>query len=266
MTVTETEIKTENTLQQDKVDTNVSHKQVDTKTQQQNETPSNNTQAPKASTDTPAEDPNWRAFREARKKDRAEREAAERRAAEKEAEVAAIKAAFEASLSKVVPPSYNQNNENYQTHEETEDERIEKKVQIAIAAREAAAEKARIEREHLEYPQRLTRNYPDFNQTISQENLDYLDYHYPEVSRPLQRLQDGFDKWSDIYAAIKKFVPNNVSAKKEAARADANFAKPKSISSPSITQPGEAIGGARITEERRAENWARMQKILKGVS
>jgi hypothetical protein len=150
--------------------------------------------------------------------------------------------------------------------EETEDERIEKKVQAALSAREAAYEKSQMERERSEYPNRLSQTYPDFNQMISQDNLDYLDFHYPEVSRPLQRLQDGYDKWSDIYQAIKKFVPNSTNAKKDSARADVNFNKPKSISSTTITQPGEAKGAARLTEEKRAANWERMQKILKGIN
>jgi hypothetical protein len=260
MTVIVPENKVENTLQQEKVDTNVSQQKSDTNLIKQ-------TRENKP-TDATQEDPNWRAFREARKKDRAEKEAAEKRAAEKEAEVAALKAAMEAAFKASTPPAQQQyypEQGQYQ-HEETEDERIEKKVQAAIAIREAAAEKARIEREHQEYPTKLTKAFPDFHQTISQDNLDYLDYHYPEVSRPLQRLQDGFDKWSDIYQAIKKFVPNNTNSKKEAAKADANFSKPKSISSTGVTQPGEAVTSARLTEEKRAANWERMQKILKGVS
>jgi hypothetical protein len=214
----------------------------------------------------PPEDPNWKAFRDARKKDRAEREAAELRAAEKEREVAALKAAMEAAFSRSPAGNYAAPPQNaYDQHEETEDERIEKKVQAAIAARETAAEKARIEKEHQEYPNRLVQSFPDFHNTIAQEHLDYLDYHYPEVSRPLQRLPDGYDKWADIYRAVKKFVPNNATAKKDAAKADVNFGKPKSMSSTGITQPGEATTSARLTEEKRAENWARMQKVLKGV-
>ena len=57
-----------------------------------------------------------------------------------------------------------------------------------------------------------------------------------------------------------------MNSKKEAARADANFNKPKSMSSPTITQSGETQGSARISAEKRAENWKRMQKTLKGVS
>jgi len=211
------------------------------------------------------EDPNWRAFREARKKDRAEKEAAERRAAEKEAEAAALKAAMEAAFareSKSVHHRADTENREYAFEEESEDERIEKKVQAVLAARERAAEEARARREYEEYPQRLNQTYSDFTQTVSSENLDYLEYHYPEVANPLKKLPDGFDKWADIYKAVKKFVPNSLTAKKEAARADSNFNKPKSMSSAHLTQPGETAGGNRLTEERKAENWARMKKLL----
>ena len=215
------------------------------------------------------EDPNWRAFREARKKDRLDREAAERRAAEKEAEVAALKAAMEAAFAKGTPVSQKTGYEGYtnyegQQQEESEDERIEKKVQKAIAEREAMAERIRQQREQQEYPQRLQQSYPDFNAVISPENLDYLEYHYPEVARPLKRLGDGFDKWADIYMAIKKFVPNHSTARKESAKADANFNKPKSMSSVGTTQDGKPQGG-KLTEDQKAANWARMQKLLKGV-
>ena len=212
------------------------------------------------------EDPNWRAFREARKKDRADREAAEKSAAEIEAEISALKAAMEAAFSKSSPPPKSQGyGYNEYEPEETEDERIEKKVQAAISQREAAAEKARLEREQQEYPTKLVQSYPDFNHVISQDNLDYLDYHFPEVSRPLQRLSNGYDKWEDIYRAVKKFVPNAKTAQREAARADANYAKPKSISSSGLTQNTQTAS-MMLTEDRKAANWARMQNTLKGLS
>jgi len=256
MTVNIDENKVENTLIQDKVDTQMSQQKPDINQIQENK-----------SNDGSQEDPNWRAFREARKKDRSEKEAAERKSAEKQAEIVALKAAMEAAFSKSNPPQQQYYSEpgSYQ-QEETEDERIEKKVQAVMAIRDAASEKARAEREHQEYPNKLTKSFPDFHQTISQDNLDYLDYHYPEVSRPLQRLGDGFDKWSDIYQAIKKFVPNSTSSKREANKADINHNKPKSISSSSMTNTGESTTISRLTEEKRASNWERMQRILKGVS
>jgi hypothetical protein len=260
MTVETTENKPENSLVQDKVDSNIVQ-------QTEQKIALNQPHAETKPSKDLEEDPNWRAFREARKKDRAEREAAERRAAEKEAEAAALKAAMEAAFAKNSPPVANTqyNDQNYSMHEESEDERIEKKVQAAIAAREAAAERARLEREQQEYPNRLTQAYPDFNTIISPENIDYLEYHFPEVARPLKRQSDGFDKWSDIYLAIKKFVPNSASAKKEALKADINLSKPKSPSTTGLSQSGES-NAFRLSEERKRANWERMQRALKGVS
>lgn len=259
MTVNIAENKVETTLPQDKVESNTVQQKPETTTSQQSN--------PVKQEEPQQEDPNWKAFREARKKDRAEREAAEKRAQEKEAEAAALKAAMEAVFSKQQPQVPNNQYADQYPVEETEDERIEKKVQAAIAAREAQAEKSRVERERQEYPSRLNQVYPDFNQMISQENLDYLDFHFPEVSRPLQRLPDGFDKWSDIYHAIKKFLPHNKEAKKDAARADLNSMKPKSISSTALSQSGEgrAIPNMLDIEAKRAARYAEMKRIINGV-
>jgi len=263
MTVSTPENKTQDVSVQEKVDTNLTQQKVDT----------NLTQKPIENKETEtSEDPNWKAFREARKKDRAEREAAEKRAQEKESEVLALKAAMEAAFSKSAPSPqayqqyYGMNNVTDNSEEETEDQRIEKKVAALLAAKEERQRRENEEHERQEYPNRLQRDFPDFNQVIAQENLDYIDYHYPEVSRPLQRLPEGYDRWADIYRAIKKFVPNNATAKKEAAKAEANFNKPKSISSIQPSQTGENAPRSMMDVERsRAENWARMQRIIKQV-
>lgn len=247
-------------LSQAKPDANLSQQKFENLDQNQPKEP-----------ETP-EDPNWRAFREARKRDRAEREAAERRAAEKEQEVAALKAAMDAAFTKGNAPSpqaYNQYygiNNGYDQPEETEEQRIERKVNQLLSKKEEDYRRQQQENEMREYPNRLKKDFPDFGHVCSQENLDYLDYHYPEVSRPLQRLNEGYDKWSDIYHAVKKFIPNHSSAKKEAARAEINSNKPKSMAS---TGPSPTGGPVRETwqevEARRAENYARMQRVMKGV-
>jgi hypothetical protein len=266
MTLNTTENKAQAPSAQDKVDTNLEQQKVATNMSQTKE----ETTTPQQPTTPETEgDPNWRAFREARKKDRAEREAAERRAAEKEAEIAALKAAMEAAFtakSTPTPQAYQQYYAmNQDPGEESEDVRIEKKVNALLAKKEAENEQRRKEYEQQEYPNRLMKEFPDFNQVIAQENRDYLDYHFPEVSRPLSRLQDGYDKWFDIYHAIKKLVPNNMNARKEAARADANVAKPKSISSTGLTQAQSTPGSHILSDDRKAANWARMQQHLKGV-
>lgn len=236
---------------QEKVDTNTDQQKVDANLIQQEE--------------AQPENPNWKAYREQMKKTREEKRLAEKRAEEKEAEAAALRAAMEAAFSK----QQTQNTQAYYQNDyqdETEEQRIEKKVNAVIAAREAAAEKARIEKEQREYPQRLNQAFPDFEKVVTDENFDYLEYHYPEIVRPLKRLGEGFDTWSDVYHAIKKFVPNSTTAKKEAQRADINQNKPKSISSANMTPSGENVSSARLTAERRAENWQRMQRSLKGLS
>ena len=218
---------------------------------------------------TTQESENFKAFREARKKDQAKREEAERRAADKEAEVLALKAAMEAAFSKnaPTPQAYQQYyGMNNNPDEDTEDQRIEKKVSALLAVREEKQRRDYEEREQREYPNRLVKDFSDFNAVIAQENLDYIDFHYPEVSRPLQRLPEGYDKWADIYRAIKKFVPNNTTAKKEADKAVANFNKPKSMSSANVTPTGESSTSSQHdVEQRRAANWARMQSIIKKV-
>jgi len=216
--------------------------------------------------ETPAEDPNWKAFREGRKKDRLEREAAEAKAREKEAEVLALKAAMEAAFTnQPIQRQQSQNNDYNNEEEETEDQKIERKVQQALEIREKQAQKQREEYEKQSYPQRLVQTYSDFNSAIAQENLDYLEYHYPEVAQPLQHLPDGFDKWSYIYKAIKKFVPNHSTSNKEAKKAENNFNKPKSMSTTSITQPGNTSGSHIIPEDRKAQNWARMKARMNAI-
>jgi hypothetical protein len=279
MTLLNTEVKQPEPQAQVQTDAKLSQQNVDAKLSQQNydpnisqkkiDSPEQNQQIKEPEN---AEDPNWKAFREARKKDRSEKEAAERKAAEKEQEVAALKAAMEAAFSAKsapTPQAYNQYygiNQGYDQPEETEEQKIERKVNELLGKREEQYKKQQAETEQREYPKRLMKDFPDFGQICSQENLDYLDFHYPEISRPLQRLGEGYDKWHDTYHAVKKLIPNHSSAKKEAARADINANKPRSIAS-TVSSPtgGKVMESWQDVESRRAENWSRMQKTMKGV-
>lgn len=202
---------------------------------------------------------NWRAFREQREAERKARLESERLAAQKAQEADALKAALEALATK------GSNNEDYQTQTESEDERIDRRVREIIAEREAKIEREMQEREKKEFPQRLQAAYKDFNQVVSTENLDYLDYHYPEISRAFNHMPDGFDKWASVYQAVKRFVPNTDSHK-EAQRADRNLSKPGSVSSMGNSHGGNAMPSARLDEARKAANWERMQRTLRGVT
>ena len=258
----QTQVKSDASVSQQNIEQNLSQKKIENQDQNKQDSKEQD----------PPEDPNWRAFREARKKDREEKDAAERRASEKDKEVAALKAAMEAAFTKGSAPSasayqqYYGMNQGYDQTEENEEQKIERKVNELLAKKEEQYKRQRIEEEQREYPKRLMKDFPDFGQICSQENLDYLDFHYPEISRPLQRLGEGYDKWHDTYYAVKKLIPNHSTAKKEAARADINSNKPRSISSSGPSPTGEKVNeGWQDIEARRAANWARMEKIRKGV-
>lgn len=246
----------------------VAHQAIDNNVPQQQA--ENKTQISVDATGTETtESPDWRAFREARKRDREERQAAERIAAEKAKEVEALKAAMEAAFtakSSPTPQAYQQYYGMNQEPEETEEQRIERKVNEMLSKKEQQYKQEQEEYERREYPNRLLREMPDFNQVCSQENLDYLDFHYPEVSRPLQRLGEGYDKWHDTYHAVKKLIPNHSTAKREAIKADINANKPRSMSSMGPSPTGERSRETwQEVEARRAQRYAEMQRTLKGV-
>jgi membrane-bound lytic murein transglycosylase len=207
--------------------------------------------------------PNFKAFREQREADRKAKEAAEKRAAEKTAEAEALKAALEASLNR---PSNNRqmNDSDSADIEETEEQRIDRRVALAIKQREEQYEKDRMEREKNEAPVRILQTYPDFKQVVTVENCDYLDFHHPELTEPFKYMPDGYDKWSAMYKAIKKLVPN-FDSRKDQARAEKNLMKPGSVSSTGTTQPTPSAPFPHLTEERKKANWERMQRDRKGV-
>jgi hypothetical protein len=202
---------------------------------------------------------NWKRFREQREIERKQKEESDKRAAQKSEEAEALKAALEALTSK---PSNNHNNEDI---EETEDQRIDKRVETILAQREAEKERKRLEQEHQELPKKLRNTYQDFDKVCSQENLDYLDYHYPEITRPLKRLNDDFEKWTDIYNTAKKLIPNTDS-KKDLTKADKNLQKPGSVSSAGPSNGGNTTPSYKLSEERKAANYERMQRTIKGLS
>jgi hypothetical protein len=216
--------------------------------------------------DAPKSSQQWDNFRQARAAERKKAEEIAKQAEKSAQEAAALRAAMDSLLNKNQPQQHSRGYDNSQSdqNEETEDQRIDKRVAEAIAKKEAEYEQKRRDREQQEYPQRLNNTFNDFNQVCTSDNLDYLEYHYPEVAQAFKYAPEGFDKWASIYKAVKRFVPNTDS-KKEAAKAEKNFAKPGSISSPTVAQGSQNPPSSRVDDERKAANWARMQKALKQI-
>lgn len=199
---------------------------------------------------------NWRNFRANREKERKEKEDALRRARESEEQAAALTAALAAAVNK--PQHASQ-----ESADESEEDRIARQVAKALQKQAEADEKKRQERERAEMPNKLATVYNDFSKVCTEDNIDYLEYHYPEVAEAYKHMPDSFDKWSSVYKAIKRFVPNNDS-KKDQAKAEKNFNKPQAISKPGSTPTGDTAP-IYLDDKRRQDNWKRMQRVMKGV-
>jgi hypothetical protein len=204
---------------------------------------------------------NWKKFREQREIERKQNEELQRRASEKEAEAQAMKAAMESLLNK------NQPQQHYTgfDEEESEDQRIQKKVDAALAKERQRYEQERIEREKADAPNKIKSACPDFDKVVNTNNLDYLEFHYPEVANAFKRVPESVEKWQDIYHAVKRFVPQN-NQKKEDQRLANNLSKPQSINTSNTLQGSTSKGAPIITEQQRAANWERMQRVIKGLS
>lgn len=200
---------------------------------------------------------NWKRFREAREKERKEKIVAEKRVLEKEQEVAALKAAMEAIVNK---PNSHQNNE---FSEESDQDRIQKLIDETIEKRIQKDQIERERKEHQEFPEKLSRDFKDFDKVCTVENLDYLDYHFPEISSIFKDLPDGYNKWSKVYHAVKKLIPN-FDSKKDQAKAEKNFMKPQAMSASGKTPTGDSAPHS-LDDKRKTDNWERMQKVMRGA-
>lgn len=203
------------------------------------------------------QDRNWRQFREQKEIERKQRLEAEKIAVQKAAETEALKAALEAVINK---PSQIHN----QDEEVSEDEKINRKVEALLNAREKAYEEKMRQKEHEEFPQKLAQTFQDFEKICTTENLDYLQYHYPEVAEPYKDMPDGYNKWASIYKAVKRFVPN-IDSKKDQAKAEKNLSKPQSMTSPGSTATGDHSPNI-LDDQRKKANYSRMQKVMKGLA
>lgn len=201
---------------------------------------------------------NWKKFREQREIDRKQKEQAEKIADEERKKAEAFKAALDSVLNK----TSEQNPYTNELDSQTEEERIAKIVQENIEKERKRIENEHLEKEKREFPEKLASTFTDFKKVCSEENLDYFEYHHPEIAEPFKYLPDSFEKWKMIYYAVKKHVPN-LSSKDDQKKIDHNFSKPQSMSVKGITSTGDNAP-LQLDEKRRNDNWARMQRVMKG--
>lgn len=198
---------------------------------------------------------NWAQFRELREKERREKLEAQKIAEQRKAEADALKAAMEAILNK-----QSQQEDNVYVSED-EQQKINRLVNEAIEKKIRQHEELQKQKELQELPKRLNETYRDFDKVCNTENLDYLEYHYPEVAKGFRYMPEGIEKWSSIYQAVKKFVPFE-NKKQDEARIERNLQKPQA-NVPAMHDTSPATVGWKLTEEQKAANWARMRKDMK---
>ncbi len=210
---------------------------------------------------------NWKRFREQREIERKEKAEAERRAQKAQEEAAALKAAMDSLLNKQPARDIEHRNSHEDDGDETESQRIEKMVEAQLKKREEQYAQQRQQREAEEFPQRLRTAFSDFDNVVTQENMDYLKFHYPEVSTAFEHMPDGFDKWANVYKATKRFIPNTESVK-DSKKAEKNLQKPLSASTATVTPKGNDrdMSSQREIEARRQQNWERMQRLIKSAT
>jgi hypothetical protein len=214
---------------------------------------------------SPENDINWKNFREQRAAERKQAEEARAAQAKAEKEASALKAAMEALLSKNQPHHPTNANFNDDNHEETEEQRLEKLIEAKWAKKEREQEQARQEREQAEIPLKMKQIHSDFDDVCSQDNIDYLEHHHPEIYRAFKSAPDSIQKFGDAYKVIKKLIPN-YNSKKDEHRADKNTAKPQSMNTPGLTQSGDMAPKSALDAQRRADNWRRMQQVMRSGS
>lgn len=202
------------------------------------------------------QDRNWKAQRERLAAERKEKQDAQKKAAEKAAETEALKAALDAVLNKPQPRHHDEPQDV-----DEEEERIQRKVDKAIKDRDQQYLQQQQQKENQEFPSRLRQVHKDFDSVCSQENIDYLDYHHPEIAEAFNHMPDGFNKWSKVYTAIKKMIPHTTDAEKK--KMTQNLNKPQSMAVSGITQVGDNAP-IKLDEARRAENYKRMMRVMKG--
>ena len=227
---------------------------------------------------------NWRKFREARAKEKeelkAEQERAEqekRKSQEKDLQIAALTEAITASLSQSQNSTLTKK-EQEQIVAELLDEDIPTGGEVKnflkqyvpsiikdiLQEKETQKQKERDEQDKREIPLILKRQYPDFDEVMTQDNLEYFQYKYREASEAMAMLPDSKDKWSKIYSTVKKLVPLEI--RNESKMIDRNMKKPQqsAISGSSNTQSEEVGPGKVLTEAMKKQNYLKLLQEAKG--
>ena len=184
-----------------------------------------------------AEEINWKKFRE-------------KRAQEKEALLKAEKEA--AILKNAVTQLIEKERPIDDIEEDDEEKRLKQVIENVI-----------VQKEQKDFPNKLRQAFPDFDKVCTAENIDYLEFHEPELAKALKHMPNTFEKWSTLYSSLKKKLPK-MSGEKEKRMMESNSIKPQSSSTPGNSQLGTNSDLSYLSDDKKSQNWQRMQKIISG--
>ena len=118
---------------------------------------------------------------------------------------------------------------------------------------------------------RLKAQYRDFDSVVNKENIEVLQRMHPEIAATIQSSPDLYGKAVTAYTLLKKFgIAGSTHATEQAARIDQNLAKPQTamgVRTQSTQDSPLAHAnqfGTALSEQRKSEVYAEMQKILRG--
>lgn len=220
---------------------------------------------------------NWRKFREGREKDRLQREEeakrrreAEALAKEKEQQNLALQEAIKQYTSQTTDTKAQQKKfiDSLDPDDIPNGEEVSSYVNHTV---NRLVEEA-INKRQNEYLQSEDKNkllnidkeIKDFKSVCTDENFDYLTYHYPAIAAALDSQPDTYQKWKGVYETVKKLVPNNNKAVQDKIL-NKNIDKPRSLSTPGVSQTADEAP-IYLDSARRQDIWKRMQRKMKGLA
>lgn len=120
-------------------------------------------------------------------------------------------------------------------------------------------------RAEAEIPQRLQSRYPDFEQVVSKENVEYLRSTKPEIAAALSAIGDKYGKAVAAYEYIKMLMPQGMNLSQEKEIAEKNLKKPGNLSSVGSEALSQAKAMERgLTPDRKKALFKEMQSAIKG--
>lgn len=218
---------------------------------------------------------NWKKFRAEKEALRKAKEQEALKAQELANQNAALQQALDAVLTKqqpqqqathhmpVLPKDQFVTGEEIQSYlDGTLDPKLESKIDQLLDRKERQRQAEAAEREKRELPNRVKTVHSDWESVVSQDNCDYLEYHHPELSASISAMPESVEKYSTIYKAIKRYVPNAGNSQ-DMRKLEANALKPRSASASGVAQTVPAPSLV-IDNDRKKANYERMMRQIKG--